>query len=378
MSEFSVYLEKSKIRPGMILAADLYDRFGNILICSGTVLDNFFIDKITGNDVLDEIAIVDRRSDISSDRDFKEKSVNSMKIDIIRKKTSKSVKKAIDNLKADNNQSMTVLFEIVERIIEEILESDNLVYEIERLQSVDSYIYSHIINTTVISILVGIAKGLHKKELTSLAKGAFFSDSGKLQIDPDIIRKPGRLTEEEYEEVKKYPLYGYDFMSSFEEMDENALKGIVEARERWDGTGYPLGLKGDEISLYGQIIGFSSYFDALTSNRAYKDAIDPYLAMTMAVREAGQSFSPEIVKKACVMLGYYDKGMLVKLKGGEIAKVISSNRYKPVLAIVYDPNVQSTTRSFEIDMKKNPAVKIDEVLVFSDKETLSEKMDGLK
>ncbi len=119
MSEFSVYLEKSKIRPGMILAADLYDRFGNILICSGTVLDNFFIDKITGNDVLDEIAIVDRRSDISSDRDFKEKSVNSMKIDIIRKKTSKSVKKAIDNLKADNNQSMTVLFEIVERIIEE-------------------------------------------------------------------------------------------------------------------------------------------------------------------------------------------------------------------------------------------------------------------
>ncbi len=377
MSEFSVYLDKSKIRPGMILAADLYDRFGNILICSGTVLDDYFIDKIMGNDILDEVAIVDRRSGSPSDRDSKEKSINSMQIDMIRKKTSRSVKQSIDRLKEDNNQSMMVLFEIVERIIEEILESDNLVYEIERLQSVDSYVYSHVINTTVISILVGIANGLHKKELKSLAKAAFFSDSGKLQINPDIITKPGKLTEDEFEEVKKYPVYGYEFMSSFEEMDENALKGILEARERWDGNGYPNGLRGNEISLYGQIVGFSSYFDALTSNRAYKDAVNPYVAMTMAVKESGHSFSSDIVKKACVMLGYYSRGMLVKLKGGEIAKVITANRYKPVLAIVYDPNVQSTTRSFEIDMRKNPAVKIDEVLVLSDKEALSGKIDGL-
>lgn len=378
MSELSVYLPKNKIKEGMTIAVDFYDKSGNMLISAGTVLNEFHIKKIYDFDSIFEIAIVDRRNRSNNGIQNSAVELNSVRMKMFRKKTMAKVKTTIKNFGDSRNQGMNALFDVVEKIIEEILDSDVLLYEIDRMQSADDYLYSHVINTTIVSLLVGISMGFHKAELKSLALGAFFCDSGKLQIDPEIIKKPSALTEEEYKEVRNYPEYGYQFMSSYEEMDEASLRCIWEVREHWDGSGYPRRLKGDEISLYAQIVGFSTFFDAVVSERTYKKAISPYEAMSIAVKEAGSTFNPEVVKKACQMLGYFNEGMLVRLKTGEIAKVIKTGRHKPVLAIIYDPNVYSATRVFEIDMRKNPAVKIAEVIVPQEHKKIVSKINGTK
>lgn len=393
MNNVTVSVLVDNLQPGMHLAEDLHNSAGFLIIASSTVLNEFIIKKIRENKNITSVLIhqprdMHRKPSVNKDilhphtassladdykpysesRDSSGDAAKAIKVKMLKNATYRIVKRNLQKLREEKNPSIDILLNVVEEILDEILSCEEVLIELDKTRGSDDYFYDHAVNTAVIAIAVGIAMSLGKSELVSLGKGAFFCDVGKMQIDSAIVNKPGDLTQEEYEEIKHCPEYGYSYLKNHPAFDENALKAILECRERYDGLGYPHGLKGDEISIYGQIVGFSSFFDAVTSHRAYKSAISYYDAMSMALRMVGTYFDKKLVLKAVQILGLYNIGMDVKLKSGEVAKVIEVGRHKPVLRVMYDPNVKKAKQSYEIDLKKNPAVKIQEVVLFDNNE----------
>ena len=121
-------------------------------------------------------------------------------------------------------------------------------------------------------------------------------DLGKLRISQDIIEKPDKLTTEEYDIVKQHTQYGWDILSNSEgDLIKMARVIAVQHHEYWDGNGYPLGLAGNGISIYAQIVAVADVFDALTSVRAYKDAWSVEEAKAEIIKQRGKQFSPRVV-----------------------------------------------------------------------------------
>ncbi len=380
MNNKMMKIDKQNLKQGMELAVDIHDMKGNVLVSAQTVLKEYHVNnvqnmvnvkyvyiylpkntKITDDNIQEDLAQIPQSS---------KDDVNKVSVEIIRSSVISKVKDNLSYYSDKSDSNFKILFEIVEQIVESVLKSESLLYEINRIQSSNEYLYDHSINTTILSLLVGISLGFKTDDLYSLARGAFFSDIGKLQIEPTILLKPSQLTAEEYEMVQKYTEYGYSFMKQFDEMDELALDCILHSREKFDGTGYPHGLKGDEISLHAQIVSFASYFDSLCSEKTYRKAISPYRAMSKAFDEENVYFSAEILKKAIKILGYYDVGMFLELKSSDIAKVMKRGRYKPVVKIIKAPSFDHSKHIFEIDMAKNPSVIIKDVLVKSEYDRL--------
>lgn len=381
-----IKIDKENLKLGMEVAVDIYDNNGNILISKHTKLNEFHLKKLSAFVALKYVYIISGARTQTSATSAGEEAAASdapsgteerdapgfseIPVEQIRSAVFKKIKSNLDSFSEQSASNFAILFQVVEQIIEKILSFDSLVYEINRMQSSDDYLYNHSINTTILSILIGISMGFKSNDLYSLGKGAFFSDIGKLQIDPLLLLKPGELTADEFEQVKKYPEYGYRFMKHFPEMDENALDCILHAREKYDGTGYPHGLKNDEISIFAKIVGLASYFDALCNDRHHKSALSPYKAMSKAFDEVNTHFDADLLKKTVKILGYYDVGMFVELQSSDLAKIVRCARHKPLLKIIQTSIVNNSSHTYEIDMAKNPSVKIKDVLVKSEYDRL--------
>jgi len=142
---------------------------------------------------------------------------------------------------------------------------------------------------------IGIAMEQSESELKELKTVGLLHDIGKIAIDEKILNKPGKLTNEEWNDIKRHPEIGYRILSSVNDMAELA-EFVLAHHERWDGKGYPKGLKGEEIPLQARIITVADTYDAMTSERAYRSAIDEDTAIAEIKRNAGTQFDPEIVR----------------------------------------------------------------------------------
>ena len=141
---------------------------------------------------------------------------------------------------------------------------------------------------------IGIELQLSAKELDELSLAAILHDIGKVGIDPDILKKPGQLTPSEWEEMKRHPEIGYRIVRAASELVEVA-EFILFHHERWDGKGYPSGLKGEEIPLICRILAVTDAYDAMTNDRVYRKAISSEEAIAELQKNAGTQFDPQIV-----------------------------------------------------------------------------------
>lgn len=142
---------------------------------------------------------------------------------------------------------------------------------------------------------IGIASGLSGIEVRKLRVGGLLHDIGKIAIEEGILNKPGKLTDQEWIEIKRHPEIGYRILSSSHEMLE-LTEGILAHHEKWDGTGYPKGLKGEAIPRVARIIAVADSYDAMTSERSYRKALSEDVVLEEIRNNAGTHFDPEIVK----------------------------------------------------------------------------------
>jgi len=162
------------------------------------------------------------------------------------------------------------------------------------IESKDPYTGGHIDRIENFSIAIADELGLSIEDKERIRWAALFHDLGKIGIDESILRKPGRLTDKEFEEIKKHPQLGADILKPIRQF-KHIIPGILQHQERWDGKGYPNGLKGEEISIDGRIIAVADTFDAMTSDRPYRKGLPKEVAIEEIKKCAGTQFDPKVV-----------------------------------------------------------------------------------
>jgi len=153
----------------------------------------------------------------------------------------------------------------------------------------------HSNRVSVLCKSMGEALGLPNNNIEELKSVGLLHDIGKIGIDENILNKPGKLTENDWKEIKLHPEIGYRILSTVNEMAEMA-NDVLHHHEKWDGKGYPSGLKGEDIPFVSRIIAVADSYDAMTSYRAYKKALSEEDAINEIMRCSGTQFDPEIAR----------------------------------------------------------------------------------
>jgi putative two-component system response regulator len=163
------------------------------------------------------------------------------------------------------------------------------------IEARDGYTRGHVERVTCYAVATGAQMQLSPEQLRVLWVGALLHDVGKIGVPDQILKKPGKLTPEEYEVMKRHPSIGAAIMerSSFL---RPALMGVLHHQERWDGSGYPSGLAGEDISLEGRILSVADTYDAIVTTRPYRGMKSPTDAVAELRRCAGTQFDPEVVE----------------------------------------------------------------------------------
>ncbi|MCZ2844965.1 MAG: HD-GYP domain-containing protein [Candidatus Bathyarchaeota archaeon] len=256
-------------------------------------------------------------------------------------------------------------------IITDILRADNnmllsLVHIFSYLGKQEDFLYAHSVNASILATNLGLAFGYGRSELINLCVSSLVHDIGYLKLSQETINKPSKLTKEEYNLVKKHTIYGLELLSRIEDIPECASEVVHQHHERVDGSGYPDGKRGDEISDYAKIVAIAEVYEAITHPRPYRrEKIIPYQAVKTIVQEEKNSFAPELIKVFLNSVSPYPPGSFVLLNSGAIGRVISVNKshaLRPVVEIFFDAGGKPPETPMRIDLAKAPVVNIDKAL----------------
>lgn len=195
-----------------------------------------------------------------------------------------------------DRNSILEIENIADRIVENVINNEKVSVSITNLKSYDLTTYIHSIGVTVIAIGIGNAMKLDRKTLCRLGTSALLHDVGKVGVPIEIISKPGKLTAAEYNVIKSHPQLGAEYFADNDCISPDIIEGILTHHEKIDGSGYPSGLKGDEIPLFGKIIAVADVYEAVTGERPYRMPVSSVEAVTYIKAGAGISFDENIVE----------------------------------------------------------------------------------
>jgi HD-GYP domain-containing protein (c-di-GMP phosphodiesterase class II) len=227
----------------------------------------------------------------------------------------------------------------ISSMVESVLRNPDAFLWLSRLKQSDSYSYQHSIDSAVLSVSMGRHLGFSKGEMNDLAIGTLLLDVGKVKLPEGLLTKPGRLTADELREIHKHVDYSVKIMTETKGISAKAIEMAYSHHERHDGSGYPRGIKGTEIPLFGRIAAVVDCYDAMTSDRAYSKAIAPHQAIRLLYEWRNKDFQEEIVEQFIQCLGVYPTGSLVELSTGQVGVVLSQNRVRhlrPRIILILD------------------------------------------
>jgi HD-GYP domain-containing protein (c-di-GMP phosphodiesterase class II) len=141
-----------------------------------------------------------------------------------------------------------------------------------------------------------VSRSFTEEQLEALRWGAALHDIGKIGVDDSILKKPAPLEEDEWQAMRRHPEMGFDLMNDVEGDFAPVIEGMRFHHERWDGGGYPSGLKGEQIPWMARIISVADTYDAMVSTRPYRKGMDPKFAHDEIVKNSGTQFAPEVVE----------------------------------------------------------------------------------
>lgn len=244
--------------------------------------------------------------------------------------------------------------EVVNSMVQLTLAEPHALFALSMLKDYDNYTFTHSVNVSVIALAVGRACGLSEEQLRTLGLGGLLHDLGKLKIDLGIINKPGRLTEEEFEQIKTHPGTGADLVKEMEGVTPEVIDIVLGHHLRYDREGYPADVRGHVFSPLIDMTAIADTYDAITTLRSYQRPSTPRKAVTR-LREivATGGLHPQYVEQFVASLGTYPVGSLVRLDMGEIGLVVWVDTKDPDsvrLKILIDQNGALLTEPRRLDL----------------------------
>lgn len=313
------YIPINHIKPGMLLGKTIFNKNGTKLLNATNVITTDHLKRIISlgysglyiDDALSE--------ELELDNTF---------IDSIKNEAVQSIKNLFISTYSDSTSyqdEMNFLSSNLIKIIDEIISNSDIVTNMVDLKIYDDYTYFHSVNVAVLALIIGNSLKFHKDMLIQLGMAAILHDIGKKFTPIEILSKPGKLTEEEFEIIKQHPYNGYQFIkNTFPMISASTYVGILQHHERYDGSGYPTGTKGENISLFGRILAVCDVYDALVSERPYHKPHLPSEALEFIQGGSGTMFDPAIVLTFSYKIASYPLGSAVTLSNGEVGIVVKN------------------------------------------------------
>ena len=383
-------VQTENLKPGMKLAANIYDLDQrSLLIKKGTFLSKEIIEGLTKRDIdvvlieeIDESSVSMLRLPLPPDAkrregipftypesleeqiflDYHGKMILKIEDPVIestKKKAVDTARKILQDVSKEGKLNVKGAEETVSQLIYAISLNKSAFLNVAGIHMVDEYTFVHSVNVAAYTTIIAKEYGMEGDELQSVCSGALLHDVGKMLVDQKILNKPCKLTDEEFNEIKTHSMKGYNILL------ENGIGEDIAVlakghHERCNGSGYPSGLTGEEAPMGAQMAAIADVYDALTSNRVYKKAIDSNGAMSIIVSESVKHFNVEFVSLFQRSIGIYPVGSLVKLNNGFIARVLEQNEgiVRPVIQLLYDGEGRELEDKVVLNLMENKEVFI--------------------
>ncbi len=219
----------------------------------------------------------------------------------------------------------------------------------------------HSVNVAIVSIKVAFGMRLPFDKVVEVGVAALVHEVGMLRVPQEVLTKKGELTPMEFQMIKQHPLHGKAILEVIADEHPYLPTAVSQEHERWNGNGYPLGLKEDDIHIYAQIIGIADTFVALTHHRHYKDNFIAYKAIQSIIERRNKDFSARLIKALIDVISIFPVDSLVKLNDGNMARVIKTNKaypVRPVIKTIRDMHGEPIPDGKTIDLSQEPMIYI--------------------
>lgn len=311
------FIPAEKLQPGMVLARDILSCSQAHMLRSGVTLTSEYVKFIRNNGYMGAYILDGITDDVQIAETIPlatfEDGVNALR--------TENIGRAID---------------VAKKIVDEITSIANISVDLLDLRSYDDYTFHHSINVAIYATIVGKKMGLTYDELVLLCQAGLFHDLGKSKVPIEILNKPGRLEDEEYEIIKKHPKMAFDMLSDNFMISPMVKQAVLMHHENENGSGYPLGREGSQIPVFAKILHAVDVYDALTSKRPYKEPYAPVDAFEYLWGGMGILFDEKVVNTIVNVIPAYPPGTDIKFSNGESAVVVdhTDDVLRPVVRIL--------------------------------------------
>ncbi|SHM93101.1 HD-GYP domain-containing protein [Gracilibacillus kekensis] len=347
------------IQSGVELAKPIYDVHGRVLLQKNIQLSQSMVNRLKNMGVTYVIVRDEDTDDIVVTPPIPDE----QRIDAVQR-----IKSAFRSLQREDLTKNNFLLErtafklndMVKDIAKEISQNDDVIHYLSDLLIIDDYVFSHSLNVSMYTLALAQELNFKPKELEDIGLGAILHDIGKIIIPDEILNKKAKLTNMEFEIIQTHTNYGFEILRKAHSIPLLVAHCAYQHHERLDGSGYPRGIKNEDIHPYARIIGVADVFDAVTSNRAYRDAMLPHEGLEILYGGAGSQFDQHLVEKFKKTVALFPNGLTVYLSDGSEGVVASQNPQmydRPVIRIIKEKGLKVTP--YDLDL----AVVLDVMII---------------
>ncbi|MGF7185396.1 HD-GYP domain-containing protein (c-di-GMP phosphodiesterase class II) [Desulfitispora alkaliphila] len=299
---------------GKTLAEDIFNRYGVKIIAKNIVINEYVLSRIRKTGKVFTIVYTDTEVDLGGSL---EEQKEEYKVNI------EEFRDVVSDLAAGRSLRTEKIYRLSDSIYERRdVSSDSIIQCILELKNSDEYTYTHSLNVALYSMLLGKWLELKEWQLKDLIIASTLHDLGKARIPGSILNKKGKLSEQEFREMKRHPDLGCEIAKNIPNIKSEVLDAISMHHERVDGSGYPKGISHDKITIYAKIISVVDVYDALTSERVYKKRITPFETFKEMEKIGLGHFDTKIFVLFLQNIANYYVGSKVRMDTGEIGEIV--------------------------------------------------------
>lgn len=344
-----------EMKPGMYLAKPLIAVDGKVLLHEGIEMKERYIQYLRNQGITSLfIGEPDLNDTAEIEEDF---------YDLKHKQEAmNAAREVVNHFRVGKGINLDRVKDIVSELIDQLGQKpDNMMHFLD-IRRKKEYMFSHAVNTCILSVMTGLAIGYDAKQLGELGLAAMLHDIGKIKFSRLLaLQFPDYLTKKERDEYKLHPLYSFEILQEDSNLSVDVVNACCQHHERWNGSGYPMGLKGDAICEYAQIISIADVYDRLIVGLPHRLPIPVYYAVAILNKAAGEYFNPAIVEKFTQNVAIYPMGKMVRLNNHQSGVILGTDvksKMTPVVRITSGPDSSQINRLVELDLVKNPELFI--------------------
>ena len=266
---------------------------------------------------------------------------------------SRAMHELITKLETDGRLEVQLARDTIEPMVESVLRNPDAMIWLSRMKKYNSYMYHHSVGSAIWGLAFGRHLGLDKAALQEIGLGCMLFDVGKTKLPHALLIKPDKLTDNEWHVMRNHVDYSVNLLEGGAGVTERILSMVRSHHERFDGSGYPDKLQGNQIPTFAKIAAMADSYDAITSPRPYSRMRSPYEAVREIYGWRGTLFQPEVVEQFMQVVGVFPTGSLVELSTGAVAVVIAQNetrRLKPRIMLILDESKRRLSQFHIVDL----------------------------